>query len=163
MTNREFFLQRWEEEYPTFCNVFRALPADRPDFRPHPRSRTAVELVWLLALEEQACSGWIDVGKVDWKVTLAPASLGEAIAAYERAHSELAPRLRSLDEKTWEEKKVQLVVGGEAGSYELTLGEMLWAVLFDAIHHRGQLSLYIRLAGGKVPGIYGPSADEGMA
>ena len=40
---------------------------------------------------------------------------------------------------------------------------MLWAVLFDAIHHRGQLSLYIRLTGGKVPAIYGPSADEASA
>ena len=163
MTNREFFLQRCEEEYPTFCKVFRALPADQPDFRPHPRSRTAAELLWLLVLEEQACSGWIDAGKVDWKVTPPPASLGEAIAAYERAHSELAPRLCSLDDQTWEEKKVQLVVGGEAGAYELPLGEMLWAVLFDAIHHRGQLSLYIRLTGGKVPAIYGPSADEALA
>ena len=31
MTNREFFIRRWEEEYPTFLNVFRALPKDKPD------------------------------------------------------------------------------------------------------------------------------------
>ncbi len=58
---------------------------------------------------------------------------------------------------------MQLVVGGEVDYYELPLGEMLWAVMFDAIHHRGQLSLYIRLTGGKVPAIYDPSADETLS
>lgn len=160
MTNREFFLKRWEEEYPTFLKVFRALPQDKPDYRPHPRSRSAGELVWLLVCEEQACSQWADTGKVDWKETPPTKSLEETIAAYEKAHAALARRLQKLDDNTWEEKKVQLVVGGQGGYYELPLGEMLWAVMFDAVHHRGQLSLYIRLAGGKVPSIYGPSADD---
>jgi len=35
----------------------------------------------------------------------------------------------------------------------------LWIALFDAVHHRGQLSTYIRPMGGKVPSIYGPSGD----
>ncbi len=160
MTNREFFIKRWGEEYPAFLKVFRALPKDKPGYRPHPRSRSAVELVWLLVLEDQACSVLIDVGKVEWKETPPPMSLEEVVAAYEKAHGELAPRLKKLDDNTWEKKKVQLL-SGEA-SYELPLGEMLWAVLFDAIHHRGQLSLYIRLTGGKVPAIYGSSADETM-
>ncbi len=160
MTNREFFLKRWEEEYPTFLKVFRALPKDKPDYRAHPRSRSAAQLVWLLVLEEQACSKWIDTGKADWKETPPPKSLEEVIAAYEKAHAELAPRLKKLDDNTWEEKKVRLLVGGPVGYYELPLGEMLWAVMFDAIHHRGQLTLYIRLTGGKVPAIYGSSADE---
>ena len=38
--------------------------------------------------------------------------------------------------------------------------EMLWGFLFDAIHHRGQLSSYLRPMGAKVPSIYGPSADD---
>ena len=45
--------------------------------------------------------------------------------------------------------------------WEATLGDMLFGFLFDAIHHRGQLSIYVRLmAGGRVPSIYGPSADD---
>jgi uncharacterized damage-inducible protein DinB len=36
----------------------------------------------------------------------------------------------------------------------------LWFILHDQIHHRGQFSVYLRIAGGKVPSIYGPSADE---
>ena len=41
-----------------------------------------------------------------------------------------------------------------------TVGGLLWIALFDVVHHRGQLSTYIRPMGGKVPSIYGPSADE---
>jgi uncharacterized damage-inducible protein DinB len=40
------------------------------------------------------------------------------------------------------------------------ISEVLWLMLMDSIHHRGQLSVYVRMAGGKVPSIYGPSADE---
>lgn len=162
MSSREFFIKRWKEEYPTFLKVFRALPQDQPDYRPHSRSRSAVELVWLLVLEEQACARWVDAGVAEWKEVPPPKSLEKAIAAYETAHGDLEPLLLNLDDRTWHEKKVTMLVAGSAACYELPLGEMLWAVMFDAIHHRGQLSLYIRLSGGKVPGIYGPSADEAM-
>jgi uncharacterized damage-inducible protein DinB len=43
---------------------------------------------------------------------------------------------------------------------EQPIGGFLWFILFDAIHHRGQLSAYIRPMGGKVPAIYGPSGDS---
>jgi uncharacterized damage-inducible protein DinB len=41
----------------------------------------------------------------------------------------------------------------------ISLGDALWFELFDHIHHRGQLSVYVRLAGAKLPSIYGPTAD----
>ena len=43
---------------------------------------------------------------------------------------------------------------------EQPVGDLLWLFLLDGIHHRGQLSTYIRPMGGKVPSIYGPSGDE---
>ncbi len=49
---------------------------------------------------------------------------------------------------------------GDHLAWEASAGEIMWGFLFDQIHHRGQLSTYIRPAGGKVPGIYGPSADD---
>lgn len=159
MTNREFFIQRWEEEHPIFLRVFRALPKDKLDYRPHSRSRSAAELVWLLVLEEQACVEWIETGAVEWKETPPPAKLDDIVAAYEKAHAELGKRLRSVDERSWEQKKVKLLVGGQV-AYEETLSAMFWGTLFDAVHHRGQLSVYLRPMGGKVPSIYGPSADD---
>ncbi len=55
--------------------------------------------------------------------------------------------------------------GGSARSHiiEATVRDLLWLFLFDAVHHRGQLSVYIRPMGGKVPLIYGPSADAPLA
>jgi uncharacterized damage-inducible protein DinB len=158
MTNREFFIQRWNAEYPAFVKVFRALPPDRLDYRPHPRSRSAAELVWLLAQEEQAGVELINTGQIDWKETPPPGSLDEMTGAYERSHAELAGRLEKLDEAAWESRGKFLLDGQLI--MEETLGQTFWLFLFDAVHHRGQLSVYIRPMGGKVPSIYGPSADD---
>jgi uncharacterized damage-inducible protein DinB len=43
---------------------------------------------------------------------------------------------------------------------EFRVIDFLWFIFLDSIHHRGQMSVYLRCAGGKVPSIYGPSADE---
>jgi uncharacterized damage-inducible protein DinB len=43
---------------------------------------------------------------------------------------------------------------------EVRRGDALWMFLNDQIHHRGQLSVYVRMVGGCVPSIYGPSKDE---
>jgi MFS family permease len=45
-------------------------------------------------------------------------------------------------------------------AYLIAFGGLLWLAFFDVVHHRGQLSTYVRPMGGKVPSIYGPSADE---
>ena len=79
-------------------------------------------------------------------------------ALCQRCRWPTAPRLKRLDEKSWSEKTAQLVVEGRV--FETTLGHMWWLGLFDALHHRGQLSVYLRHMGGKVPSIYGPSADD---
>jgi uncharacterized damage-inducible protein DinB len=49
---------------------------------------------------------------------------------------------------------------GDAPAWETTIDGFVWGFLFDAVHHRGQLSTYLRPMGGKVPSIYGPSADD---
>lgn len=63
-----------------------------------------------------------------------------------------------LDEARWD-AKARLLVNG-AVAWETSLGDMLFGFLFDAIHHRGQLSSYLRPMGAKVPSIYRPSADD---
>lgn len=158
MTNREFFIQRWEMEYPVFLKVFRALPPAKLDYRPHERSRSAAELVWLLACEEQAGSELIDTGQIDWQETPPSKSLDEMIRIFEAHHAALAERLKKVDDTTWE-RKAKFLVGGHL-VMESPTSEFFWMTLFDAIHHRGQLSAYIRPMGGKVPSIYGPSADD---
>jgi len=159
MTNREFFIKRWSEEYPVFLRVFKALPEKQFDYRPHARSRSADELLSLLVTEEQCNSELIDTGQINWKEPSAAKNLSQTVGSFEKAHQELEKRLKKLDDATWEKKKAKLLVEGKVVLEELFC-DMFWMTLFDMIHHRGQLSTYIRPMGGKVPSIYGPSADD---
>jgi uncharacterized damage-inducible protein DinB len=49
---------------------------------------------------------------------------------------------------------------GPGKTGDIPLADFVNFMTHDQIHHRGQLSVYLRMAGGKVPAIYGPSADE---
>jgi uncharacterized damage-inducible protein DinB len=80
------------------------------------------------------------------------------IEVYERHHRALADKLNALDDATWN-YQAWLIRGEQEIILKDTVGGLLWIALFDAVHHRGQLSTYIRPMGGKVPSIYGPSAD----
>ena len=159
MTNREFFIQRWSAEFPIFLKIFKALPEEKLDYRPHPRSRSAGELLSLLAYEEKSKLEAVRDGVINWTDPPAAAKISQGVDIYTQAHQELEKNLKTVDEKTWETKKVQLKAGGQV-AWEATLSEFLWVSLLDMIHHRGQLSTYIRPMGGKVPSIYGPSADD---
>lgn len=158
MNNREFFLERWKAEQPATVRVFRALPADKLDYRPHPRSRSARELVALLVHEVEGSIEMCHQGDINWNPPAGFGRLEEMIADYERHQKTLGERLRNVDEATWK-KNVRLLVGGEP-VHENTFEGMCWELLLDTVHHRGQLSVYIRPMGGKVPSIYGPSADD---
>jgi uncharacterized damage-inducible protein DinB len=95
--------------------------------------------------------------RYDW-IMQDPPPLDGMIALYERSHRELLAELGSMDDAGWD-RRGQLLMGGKV-VMEQPVGEFLWLILFDSIHHRGQLSAYLRPMGGKVPAIYGPSADD---
>lgn len=156
MSMRMFFLERRKAELPVFLNVLRALPADRLDYRPHERSPSAEQLVWTLASELRSCVEAAKEGRTEWRIEPAPA-LDKMIEVFEQWYAELIGIVESMDDAAWE-RKAQFFFSGKMVS-EPPVSQFLWMVLFDAIHHRGQLSAYLRPMGGKVPSIYGPSAD----
>jgi uncharacterized damage-inducible protein DinB len=158
MNSREHYAQCFKSERPTFVRVLRAVPSDRCTYRPHEKSTCAGDLAWLLAAELHDACELVDHHEVNYVLTPAPATLDESIAAYERNAGELEKRLAELDDDAWGQKARFLVNGTPA--WEAPLGDMLWGFLFDAIHHRGQLSSYLRPMGAKVPSIYGPSGDD---
>jgi uncharacterized damage-inducible protein DinB len=164
LSNRDFFIRRWHEEYPVFVEVCEALPPARLDYRPDPASRSAGELVALLVSVEQSCLELCKTGRssysngLRWHTSGGPLPLDEMIAAYKDSHRDLTYVLSSLDDATWN-YPAWLTVGDQEIVLKDTVGGLLWLSLFDAVHHRGQLSSYIRPMGGKVPSIYGPSAD----
>ena len=154
---RQYYQECFASERPKFIRVLNAVPADQAGYRPHPRSTSAGDLVWLLASELRDACELVDRGEVSFAARPTP-SIPESIAAYERNADELAKRFATLDDTRWDGKARFLVDGKVA--WETSLGDMLFGFLFDAIHHRGQLSTYLRPMGAKVPAIYGPSADD---
>jgi hypothetical protein len=164
LSNREFFIRRWELEYPSFADVIKALPPAKLDYRPHPASRSAGELVALLVSVEKACAELCESGRSSFNSGLrfhpntGFTALEEMIGAYEQHHRVLAAKLYDLDDVTWN-RPAWLTRGEQEIVLRDSVGGLLWLALLDAVHHRGQLSTYIRPMGGKVPSIYGPSAD----
>ncbi len=157
VTLREFYLERRRAELPVFLNVLNAIPAGGLGYKPHERSPSAEQLVWTLANELRSCLAAATEYKAEWKPEPAP-PLNEMIALFERWSNELSECVATTDAAGWE-RTVQFYVQGQV-VLEQPLGEFLWFIHFDAIHHRGQLAAYLRPMGGRVPSIYGPSADS---
>jgi uncharacterized damage-inducible protein DinB len=135
----------------------KAVPADKATYRPHERSTSAGDLVWLLASELDDACQLVDHGEVHFQVKPAP-SVPESVAAYEKNATELQTRIARVDDMAWD-RPVRFLMDGKV-AWEAPLGDMLFGFLFDSIHHRGQLSSYLRPMGASVPSIYGPSADD---
>jgi uncharacterized damage-inducible protein DinB len=154
---REYFRECLDSEAPKFVRVMKAVPPDQMSYRPHPRSTSAGDLVWLIASEFGDACELIDRGEQTYVVRATP-GIAESVSAFERNVRELQQRLATLDDARWE-SKAKLMMDGKV-MWEAPLGDMLFGFLFDGIHHRGQLSTYLRPMGAKVPSIYGPSGDD---
>src|SRR5450631_3724579 len=131
MNTRDHFVQCFKGEKPKFVKVLKAIPVDKASYTPHPRSMTAADIAALLAGELHDACEIFDKGELNFVPPKTPADVGESVAAYEKAADAM-----------WE-RKAKFLMGGQV-VWEAPLGDMLWGFLFDAIHHRGQLSTYLR-------------------
>lgn len=88
----------------------------------------------------------------------APEKWDDLVAAYEKANSEYRAVIAGATENDLA-ANVHFFTGPKTmGAYRRI--DWVWFLLSDEIHHRGQFSIYVRAAGGKLPSIYGPTADE---
>jgi uncharacterized damage-inducible protein DinB len=156
MTLRDFYLKRAKAEFPVFLKVLRALPADL-SYKPHDRSPSAQQLVWTITYEMKALIDVVETGKAKWE-NITPPGLDEMIGMYENWSTELLDKVAALDD-VGQLRNAQFLFQGQV-VMEKPMMEFIWDFMFDAIHHRGQLSAYLRPMGAKVPSIYGPSADD---
>jgi len=153
-SEKENFLSMKEREYQTTLKVLKAFPKDKLDFKPHEKSKSAGGLAFNFAQEERVNVDALK-GKVDFSVYAekAPESMDEIIALLETNHKASMDAIKAASD----EQIGQMV---EFAGMKLRAMDVFWFMMVDSIHHRGQFSVYIRLAGGLVPSIYGPSADE---
>jgi uncharacterized damage-inducible protein DinB len=158
MSHREFFVARLNAELPAFQRVIRALPADQLDYRPHEKNTSARHLAWQLANEMKDLVELFAKSEIHFAPSEPPATHEEIASAFERNSQAALDAAKSVAEDRWE-MPAKFYAGGNL-AWEEGTGEMAWGYLFDMVHHRGQLSAYLRPMGGKVPSIYGPSADD---
>jgi uncharacterized damage-inducible protein DinB len=157
---KQQFANVFEREHATTRRVLHSLPASKSEFTPYPdapHARVVAAIFsqgqWAIA---QAMSGqweWPPRGKPGATNTYDEvlAMFDDTGAAAKRAIAE-APVSR-LDEMI-------PFIRGPQRVEPIPVSELVWFMLMDAIHHRGQFSVYLRASGEKVPSIYGPTAHE---
>ena len=144
-------------EHATTRKVLHAFPAEQADFKPHERSGSAKKLAWTFVIEEMIMLKVLNNEPLNAGVPSAPESWEEILEAFDEQHEKMKEKLEDVDVATLNPVKF-FVAPKQMGDYApLTF---LFRFLCDQIHHRGQLSVYLRMVGGKVPSIYGPSGDE---
>jgi len=158
---KQTFLDTYDREHAITMKVLRAYPTDRLELRPHEKCRTAKELGWVFVVERglgemvfndefpEKAGGEMPKPPTEWPDVLS--ALEESTARFREMVADTPPE--DLD------VKVRFFTAPK------TMGEMsridwLWFLLHDEIHHRGQFSIYLRMADARVPSIYGPTADE---
>lgn len=153
----EFLLGNLEAEIPATIAVFRAVPGDRLDYRPDPVSKSAIGLLRHITLEDE----WFLNGVADGAFTPVPDDTdkcelmtpSDAVARYKERIPAAIARVRAMPGEALA-KEVDLM-----GAFQMPAVQFLSMMLRHSAHHRGQLSAYLRAMGGRVPSIYGPSAD----
>ncbi len=158
-TEKDMFLDAYEREGLTTLKLLRAFPPHKADFKPHERSRSARELAWTFVHEQRVATAMLE-GDFDFTrpVSEPPADFNEIITGFEKAVRDTLATVGKVSEQDLN-GVVRFPLGpGTTG--EIRRLDVLWNLLLDQVHHRGQFSVYLRLAGAKVPSIYGPTADE---
>ena len=153
------FRDVWNREAAKTIRLLEALPADQYDFRPDPQGRSLGELAWHLS-EIDACLTYgiahdrfrFEDEPPDLK---RPREIALLAPGYARVHQQALARLESLTDQQLDHR-VTFFDGRE-----LAVRQVLWSeLLHHLIHHRAQLVLLCRMAGGTPPGFYGPNREE---
>lgn len=143
-------------EFATTIKVLSAYPEDKLDMKPAEKSRSARELVVTFIREEYVCRGAMrgDLRRADSPQSI-PDGLQDMLDMLKQIHNEV----QEMIEQAGDEQLNRMI---DFYGFQVRAIDALMAELHDQIHHRGQFSVYLRLAGAKVPSIYGPTADEPM-
>jgi uncharacterized damage-inducible protein DinB len=152
MDEHALFTGFWENESQTTRNVIARIPENN-DYRPDPKSRTAKQIAWQIVCEERLIIEALETGKMEWNPAPEPSTMKEVLEIYERERLETIRRWKALPAARWSGTL-------EFFGHPRAASGMAWSFLFDLVHHRGQISTYLRPMGSTVPQIYGPSGDE---
>jgi uncharacterized damage-inducible protein DinB len=166
MKMTDLFLADLEREAASTRRALERVPEGRGDWKPHEKSMPLGYLATLVA----TMLGWIDLMVNQDELDMAPKDAprfrpkelqtnGELLAAFDESVAKARKALENATDEhlltTW-----KFLVGGHVASENPRHIMIRDSVFSHLAHHRGQLTVYLRLNGAAVPAIYGPSADE---
>lgn len=108
--------------------------------------------------EEKTLIDGLERGVLEWMDVKAPATMREIVEAYDEHLATFTDRLTALDAAKFE-AQIPFMFGTREINRSTGYAQA-WGFLFDIVHHRGQITTYLRAMGSTVPKIYGPTADE---
>jgi uncharacterized damage-inducible protein DinB len=152
----EFYRERHAIEMPLTLDVIRALPAGKLAYKPHEQSSSAEVIFWTIVRGLITRNEIAAIGEADLTAG-PPPTYRTMLAQFEGLSAALSEKLENLSQTQFEQA-ARLRIGSQV-VVEKSVGEILWLFHFDLIHHRGQLTTYLRPMGGKVPSVYGKSGD----
>jgi uncharacterized damage-inducible protein DinB len=152
VTDRIRFVKLWAAETATTRRVFARIP-EGSDYKPDPKSRTAQTIAWQMVNEERMIIAAVESGRAAWSPGPMPSSMAELNAIYAAESEETVRRWGALPQERWD-GELDLFGKSRASA------DLAWSFLLDLVHHRGQITTYLRAMGSTVPSIYGPSGDE---
>ena len=154
------YLPGLKNEHRLTKSVIEAIPLDKGDYRPDEVSKSALELAWHITATEMRFLDAVPAGEFDFSPRPRPESVrtsAELVQWYTSNFNERFEKLTTLSN----EQLLKIV--DFRGMFQLPAVMYFNFVLHHSIHHRGQLSMYLRPMGAKVPAIYGESYDSAEA
>lgn len=153
------FVSVWEQETAKTVSLLKCLPRDQYDFRPDAGGRSLGELAWHLAESDAYITHGIERGQFDFGTKPAgierPRQVEALAPAFERIHVDAVERVKKLKTEDLDRPLTFFSMGA------MPIRDLLWnLVLMHNIHHRGQLVLMCRLAGGTPTGVFGPTREQ---
>jgi uncharacterized damage-inducible protein DinB len=154
----QFLMPAIEQEQPTTRKVIAAAPTDKGDYKPDPKARSAFELAWHIASSDVWFLNGIADGKFggdgNESVPAGISTTADVVRWYDETFPKAAARVKAMSPADLA-RPIDFF-----GMFNYPAVVYLTFMSNHAIHHRGQLATYLRPMGGKVPSIYGGSADE---
>jgi uncharacterized damage-inducible protein DinB len=158
----ETFRAAWNAEAQDTLRLLEALPADQYDFRPDPKGRSIGEMAWHLSEIDACLTFGIALRRFRFEDEppdlKRPREIKQLAPGYRRVHEQAVARLESLTDDQLDETVTYF------DGRQVTIRRVLWSELLrHLVHHRAQLVLLCRQAGGTPPGFYGPNREEMQA
>jgi uncharacterized damage-inducible protein DinB len=157
---RQFLLDGLKREHKVTRGVVEAIPLDKGDYRPDTIVKCANDLAWHIVGAEHRFMEAVTSGAFDFSNTGRPAELtssAEIARWYGDQFQRDSDRVAALP------AEALLMIVDFRGIFQLPAVTYLQTAMIHSIHHRGQLSMYLRPMGAKVPAIYGESFDSAQA